>query len=302
MSEPQHRGVTRSVLMSRISAFLADHDPATLARIRGALDHELDEAGPAALASLGDRLAAEADEWTYYPGDPLARRIHHVIADHLLPEGSGLAGLEHIQACDGRPVVIFANHLSYSDANIIEILLRGFGAKALADRLIAMAGPKIYLSRTRRFSSLCYGTIKVPQTTSRSSAEAVMSSRDVARAARHSIDAAHERLRAGGALIVFAEGARSRTGTMQELLTGAARYLDVPDVVILPMGLTGTEAMFPVGDDSRIHLVPVVLRAGAPIEAAELSARSGGDRRVLMDAVGAAIARLLPESYRGVYA
>jgi 1-acyl-sn-glycerol-3-phosphate acyltransferase len=301
VTEAQHRSVSRTVLLSRISAFLADHDPATLADIRGAVNQEIDDAGPDALALLGDRLASGADEWTYYPGDPLARRIHHVIADRLMPAGSGLQGLEHIQACEGRPVVIFANHLSYSDANLIEILLRSFGAQSLADRLIAMAGPKIYLNRTRRFSSLCYGTIKVPQTSSRSSEEAVMSPREVARAARLSIEAAHDRLRAGGALIVFAEGARSRTGTLQEMLTGAARYLDVPDVAILPMGLMGTERMFPVGDDTRLHLVPVVLRAGRPIDGAELQARAHGDRRLLMDVVGLAVARLVPAPYRGVY-
>ena len=301
MTEAQHRAVTRSVLVSRISAFLADHDPATLADIRSAVNREIDQAGPDALALLGNRLAAAAEAWTYYPGDPLARRIHHVIADRLLPAGSGLSGLEHIRACEGRPVVIFANHLSYSDANLIEILLRSFGAQPLADRLIAMAGPKIYLNRTRRFSSLCYGTIKVPQTSSRSSEEAVMSPRDVARAARHSIDAAHERLRAGDVLIVFAEGARSRTATLQEMLTGASRYLDVPGVAILPMGLTGTEAMFPVGDDTRLHLVPVALRAGPPIDAARLRELAEDDRRLLMDVVGLAIARLLPPDYQGVY-
>jgi hypothetical protein len=88
---------------------------------------------------------------------------------------------------------------------------------------------------------------------------------------------------------------------MQELLTGAARYLDVEGAVILPMGLTGTEAMFPVGDDTRLHLVPVALRAGPPIDAADLHGRVRGDRRLLMDVVGLAIARLLPAAYRGVY-
>jgi len=37
------------------------------------------------------------------------------------------------------------------------------------------------------------------------------------------------------------------------------------------------------------------------VKAAELEARAGGNRRLMMDAVGVAIAALLPEEYRGVY-
>jgi 1-acyl-sn-glycerol-3-phosphate acyltransferase len=122
----------------------------------------------------------------------------------------------------------------------------------------------------------------------------------VARAARKSIEAAHERLRAGDALLVFAEGTRSRSNGMQQLLTGVTRYLELPDTRILPVGLIGSEALFPIGDET-VHSVQVVGRVGPPILASELEAQSDGDRRVMMDAVGKAIAALLPQEYRGVY-
>ena len=46
------------------------------------------------------------------------------------------------------------------------------GDAALANRLTAVAGPKVFTSRERRFSSLCFGTIKVPQSSEVASGEA----------------------------------------------------------------------------------------------------------------------------------
>ena len=146
----------------------------------------------------------------------------------------------------GTPLVIFANHLSYSDANVVEVILRSAGASCLADRLTAIAGPKVYSNVTRRFSSLCFGTIKVPQSSERSSEDAVMNPRDVARAARRAIEIAQERLSLGEALLIFAEGSRSRTAQMQQFLPGTARYLELPGTWVLPIGIAGTEKLFPI--------------------------------------------------------
>ena len=290
----------RDKLLGGIARFLAGQDARTLDEIRSAVESEIDIAGPDALACLSERLESDAADWTYYPKDPLASRIHRVIADRLLAEGSALRGSEHVAAVDDRPVVIVSNHLSYSDANLLELLLQRSGGESLANRLTAIAGPKVYSSRTRRFSSLCFGTIKVPQSTERSSENAVMNTREVARAARRAIEIAHERLHAGEALLVFAEGARSRSAGMQRTLTGVARYLDVPGVVILPVGITGTEALFPIGDET-IHPVRIVADVGRPIEAGILRERAGDDRRLMMDVVGLAIAGRLPMTYRGAY-
>jgi len=287
-------------LMAAITSFLSGQDPARVSEIRAALDREIAVAGPRAIAGLTRRLRDEADTWDYHPPDPLARRIHHVIADRLLADGSGFDGAEYVAEIAKRPVVVFANHLSYSDANLLEILLNRYGAASLADRLTAIAGPKIYTSQSRRFSSLCYGTVRTPQNSGVASEEAVMTPRDVARAAQHSIGVSCERLRLGDALLLFAEGTRSRDFGMQPLLTGAARYLDVPGTQVLPIGLVGTEAMFPVGE-GVFRAVPVTARAGQPIDVHRLRDAADGNRRLLMDAIGVAIADLLPVAYRGVY-
>lgn len=128
-----------------------------------------------------------------------------------------------------------------------------------------------------------------------------MTAREVARAARGSIESARERLQHGDALLVFAEGTRSRSRGMQRLLTGVTRYLDGATTCVLPVGITGTEALFPIGEVT-VHRVCVTARVGRPILAGTLRDRAAGDRRLMMDVVGLAIARLLPPEYQGAYA
>jgi 1-acyl-sn-glycerol-3-phosphate acyltransferase len=197
-------------------------------------------------------------------------------------------------------LVIFANHLSYSDANVVEVVLRRAGAGAIADRLTAIAGPKVYSNVTRRFSSLCFGTVRVPQSSERSSEDAVMNPRDVARAARRAIEIAHERLSLGEALLIFAEGSRSRTGQMQPFLPGTARYLELPGTWVLPIGISGTDKLFPI-DEAALHPVPIEMNIGRPMLASDLQDRFRRDRRLTMDFIGHAVADLLPARYRGVY-
>ena len=127
-----------------------------------------------------------------------------------------------------------------------------------------------------------------------------MSVREVAVGARRSIQSAQARLSVGDALVLFAEGTRSRNSHLQRLLPGVARYLSRDDLWMLPIGMTGGEALYPVGEE-RLNRVKVVARVGHPARAGALRDRAAGDRRTMMDAIGVAIANLLPEGYRGVY-
>lgn len=291
--------IDRHALVSAILAFLPSQDLLTLNDIRLALEGEIDRAGPDALVALRTRLTAE-DGWGYYERDPVAQGIHRLLANRFLAPGSDLGHAHHLASVAGVPVVMVANHLSYADANAIEVLLHSRGGAEVANRLTACAGPKVYSDRQRRFSSLCFGTIKVPQSAEVSSEEAVMSPREVAQAARRAIEVAHARLDAGDALLIFGEGRRSRTAALQPMLAGVARYLERADTWILPVGLTGTEALFPV-EVATVRPARVTVVVGAPIRVDSLTAETRGDRRLLMDTVGLAISALLPESYRGIY-
>jgi hypothetical protein len=50
-----------------------------------------------------------------------------------------------------------------------------------------------------------------------------------------------------------------------------------------------------------LRSVPIATRVGRPIMASALHAHADGDRRLVMDVIGLAIARLLPPEYRGAY-
>lgn len=290
--------ISREALITAITTFLSGWE--TLDEIRECLKRELDSAGPRALIRLSRALSDAGRDWGHYPRDPLARRIHQVLADRILLPESTLQGKDHLAALDSGPVVIVANHLSYADANLVEVMFHRAGADQICDRLTVIAGPKVYSSLKRRFSSLCFGTIKVPQSSGVSSEDAVMDPREVARAARRSIEIAHERLRLGDVLLVFGEGTRSRTRGMQPMLAGVTRYLEVPGTTVLPVGIVGTEALFPI-DEDELHPVRVEVRVGRPIPAEDIRERCGGDRQSMMDDIGRAIAKLLPPDYRGAY-
>ena len=290
----------REPLVDTIVRFLARERDVDAAEVRKCVERAIDDSGPGAIDALSSRLLLAGTEWSYYPPDPLARRIHHALAPRVLRPEPIVQGAHHLDAVRGKPLVIFANHLSYSDANVVEVLVRNAGATCLADRLTAIAGPKVYSNVARRFSSLCFGTIKVPQSSERSSEEAVMNPRDVARAARRAIEIAHERLSLGEALLIFAEGSRSRTAEMQQFLSGTGRYLDAPGTWVLPAGLTGTEKLFPI-DGASLHPVPVTLTIGRPMPAADLREQFPRDRRAMMNRIGRLVAELLPAEYRGVY-
>lgn len=290
---------TREQLVSGILEFLNGQDLLALAEIRAALDREIDDAGPASLVALRDRLTLDAG-WTYYPPDPLARRIHLLLAARFVQPDSQVAGLEHLHIIAGQPVIILSNHLSYADANVLHVMLHRVGCDDLADRLTAMAGPKIFTVRERRFSSLCFGTIKVPQSRDVSSEEAVQDARDVARSARRAIEIAAERVSNGDALVLFGEGTRSRSAQMQRMLAGVARYLDVPGAWVLPVGLTGSELLFPIGDVT-VRPARVDVTIGTPMRTDALLQLAARHRQTTMDLVGLAIAELIPPAYRGVY-
>ena len=293
-------GCGREPLVDAIVRFLAREPASDTREIRACLEQAIDESEPDAIERMAERLARSGSDWAYYPRDPLARRIHRELAPRVLKHDPIVTGTEHLDTVAAGQIVIIANHLSYSDANVLDVVLQKVGAAWLADRLTVVAGPKVYSSVSRRFSSLCFGTIKVPQSTERSRDEAVMNPRDVARAARRAIDIAQERLRLGEALLVFPEGSRSRSGDMQPFLPATARYLGPSGTWVLPTAITGTERLFPI-DAGALNPGPISVTFGRPISADTLHAQMHGNRRAMMDTIASAVAQLLPVRYRGVY-
>lgn len=292
---------TKSVLLQTFESFLADRSADQIARFRAAIQALLDRTPELELLNVVERVSTTGENWGYFPPEPFARHVHRAMADTMLTADSGVQHKERLEAVRDRPLVLLPNHISYSDANLLEILLFRAGLGDVAERMAVVAGPKVYSDPLRKFLSLCFGTIKTAQSASRASGEAVMSAREVAAVARQTIELAFERLSSGDALLVFAEGTRSRAAQMQPLLAAVSRYLERDGTVLVPVGITGTEHLIGI-DDNQLHPTCVIASIGEPIEASELKQRAKGKRTEMTALIGRAIAAALPEQYRGVYA
>lgn len=299
MNETSDTALDRDGLVSQMSHMLSEWgagDPETLRVLIAPLAEQLD--GPSFRAFL-ERAQNTGTTWGFHPAVELARQVSRAVMKQVVLPGSGLDNTSRLEVARERPVVFLANHLSFVDANVFDYLMAEAGYGDVTDRLTTLVGPKVFANPVRRLASLTFGTIKIPQSTSRASGEAVMSAREVARLARDIFRISAERQRQGDHLLVFPDGSRSRTGAMQPCLAAVARYLEHPDAVVIPFGLTGCEKLVPLDED---HVYPNLIRGriGVPVAAATLLARAGRRERA-MHTAGYLIADTLPEAYRGFY-
>jgi 1-acyl-sn-glycerol-3-phosphate acyltransferase len=290
----------RGVLLDQLARLFADWGAGELADLRGAFDAALAHFDPPQLQQFLERLQTTGGDWGYHPPDPVARAVSRFGHSLVAAEGSSLEDAGGLAVARRTPVVFVGNHLSFIDANTVDFLLAREGWHDVADRLTVLVGPKVYAVPIRRVASLCFGTIKMPQSTSRASGAAVMSRRDTLRLAELTLEHVRARREGGDHLLIFGEGSRSRTGGMQRSLAAVVRYVEEPFARIVPFAVWGTERMVPV-DDERAHRAAVHVRAGRALEAANLFERGGRRRSLLADALGYLIADLLPADHRGCY-
>lgn len=107
-------------------------------------------------------------------------------------------------------------------------------------------------------------------------------------------------LKKGEVVGIFPEGTRSRTGTLQYAHTGAAAIAARSGVVVLPVGVSGTEQIFRW--PRRVLRPKVCLVVGKPFV---IEKDEGGTKDEVLarqtERIMYAISSLLPEEYRGVY-
>jgi 1-acyl-sn-glycerol-3-phosphate acyltransferase len=93
-------------------------------------------------------------------------------------------------------------------------------------------------------------------------------------------------------LLIYPEGARTRSGRMQPFLRAVYRYFKVPGTRIVPAALVGTAEVMPVGENrARPESCSLAFGPALDVEAC------GGPRAALATA-HSAISELLPHELR----
>ncbi len=192
-------------------------------------------------------------------------------------------GLEHVPRTGG--VILASNHLSFVDSVVIP---------SVAPRKVAFLAKSDYFTGTGLkglatrawFEGL--GMLPVD--------------RDDTKAALASLDIALGVLERGEAFGIYPEGTRSRDGRLYRGRTGVAHLALTAGVPVVPVGLSGTQDVQPVGS-SRPRVVPITVAFGAPLDFTGRfeGVPSGRARREATDEVMAAIGALTGQVEAGVY-
>jgi 1-acyl-sn-glycerol-3-phosphate acyltransferase len=126
--------------------------------------------------------------------------------------------------------------------------------------------------------------------------------RDDSKAALASLDTALQVLGRGDAFGIYPEGTRSRDGRLYRGRTGVAHLALTAGVPVVPVGLTGTEKLQPVGTRFP-KVVPVTVTFGTPIPVAGRfeGVPLGRARRELTDEIMAAIQAMTGQEESGIY-
>lgn len=195
---------------------------------------------------------------------------------------NGLDNIDNVK----KPRIFVCNHLSNSDGLILSKILKEksdpyfiAGAKLSADPITNL-GTKIVKNIPIKPSS----------------------------ADKEAITKIVKTLKGGQDILIFPEGTRSRTGAMIEGKKGILLFARMAKAEIIPIGMSGTDKLLPISEDGNMgsekwYHSDVTINIGEkiifPPKGKNEDRHEYEDR--CMDTLMRSIAKLLPESYRGVY-
>lgn len=196
-----------------------------------------------------------------------------------------IEGMENIDKVEG-PKIFICNHLSNADGLILDKILREKYDPTF------VAGAKLSGDPVTRLGTEMIKNVKIKPNS----------------ADKEAITTIVKLVKGGENLMIFPEGTRSRTGAMIEGKKGILLIARLTKANIIPIGMTGTEVLLPIGKDGnmgdeKFNHANVNIKIGEPITlpAKEKDEdRHDYDDRV-MDYIMRSIANLLPEEYKGIY-
>ena len=182
------------------------------------------------------------------------------------------------------PVILASNHRSFIDSPVITLL---------APRQVSFLAKQEYFTGKGLRGAVSRAFF--------SGIGAIGVERGAGSAAQQALDLGLARLEAGEAFAIYPEGTRSLDGRLYRGRTGVAWLALTSGAPVVPVALTGTEDVQPVG--SRLpRLARVRVEFGAPIDLSHFgAATSGRARRQATDAVMAAIQELSGQEPAGAY-
>jgi len=173
------------------------------------------------------------------------------------------------------PLIIVANHVDFIDPPLL--------SASIPRRIVFMAKQESYFSPGGVFIRF-FGAFPVRR----------------GEPDRRALRRAESVLREGLALGMFPEGTRSRTAKMQRPKGGASLIALRSGAPILPVGISGSEAISGIGFIFRRPRITV--NVGRPFALPRREGKiSSAQLERLSDVIMEHIADLLPDSYRGVY-
>lgn len=285
--------VVREVLPPWVTSHISA-PPEVLLPVEAGLRARLTAADDAAIERLLADFRDAGAEYRLYPANPVARGLTRVFMHALTPTWT-MDGRDHLEAfLGGGPArrMIVCNHLSYTDTQITDSVFVLAGMAGLADRLVAIAGPKVYTDPWRRMAAISLNTRKTAQSSAVATEQAALSPRELAAVAFDTLADCERLMDEGYVVLLYPEGTRSRSGRLGTFLRAAARYVSLPGVRVLPMVQTGTEQVYPI-DGKLMYVAPVRLAFGPSFTAADYP----GKTTALAEGY-ARMEALLPEAYR----
>ena len=183
------------------------------------------------------------------------------------------------------PVIVASNHLSFADSLVIPIV---------APRKVTFLAKAQYFNGTGVKGAISRGFF--------GGLGMIPVDRDDIRAALASLDIALDILSKGGAFGIYPEGTRSRDGRLYRGRTGVAHLALTSGAPVVPVGLTGTQDIQPVGSNLP-RLAKVTVRFGEPLHFQQKydGVPVGRARREVTDQVMNAIQKLSGQQFAGVY-